>query len=360
MARGYSNAGDIVARTVDGFDLEEMFREFQETLAIVNEEREAVSNFLSFRTVRSADGVAQTVDDDGFELASEFGEPKSIAARPDIITMGYTRADWDLATRFTARYLRDATAAEIQSVHSRAIAADNKLVHTAILARLLNPTPGENEDGKTVYGLWNGTDSMIPPRYAFRTFTSNHTHYLTTGSANADGADLDALIATITEHGYGTAAGSQLVLFLNHDELPQVEAIRAGASGATRDYIPGVGADAYLTDQTLVGSRAPEAIGKLRVAGAYGPVWVVPTDFMPPDYLLAVATDGPNSSLNPVGFRQHPNPAHQGLRLLPGNQREYPLSESFYTRCFGVGVRHRGAAAVMQITTNSSYTPPTL
>ncbi len=357
MPRGYSTAGDIVETTLDGFNLTEMFAEFQATLDIVNAEREAVANFLSFMTVRSCDGVAQTTDQDGFEIASEFGEPVSIAAPPDIVTVGYTFHDWDLATRFTARYLRDATAAEIEAVHSRAIAADNKLVTTAVLSRLLDPTATDNEDGKTVYGLWSGDDGMVPPPYAFRSFTSTHTHYLTTQSADADGADLDDLISTIAEHGYGTAAGSQLVLFLNHDELPVVESFRVGPTAA-RDYIPGKAADAYLTDKVVVGSLAPESLGKLPVAGAYGRMLVVPTDFMPPGYLLAVATDGSNSTLNPVGLRQHPNTAHQGLRLLPGNQTDYPLSESFYSRAFGVGVRHRGAAAVMQITADAEYAAP--
>ena len=178
----------------------EIFREFQDTLAIVNAERSAVANFLSFPTIRSADGVAQTTNADGFERASEFGEPTSIAAVPDLITMGYDRADWDLATRFSARYLRDATRAEIEAVHSRALAANNKLINRAILARLLNSVAGENEDGKTVYGLWNGTDGAVPPAYAFRSFTNTHSHYMTTGSATPDGGDLDALIMTIREH----------------------------------------------------------------------------------------------------------------------------------------------------------------
>lgn len=360
MARGYSTAGDIVERTIDGFDTTEMFREFQATLDIVNSERAAVANFLSFPTIRSADGVAQTTNADGFEKASEFGEPTSIAAVPDLVTMGYDRADWDLATRFSARYLRDATRAEVEAVRSRALAADNKLINTAILSRLLNPVAGENEDGKTVHGLWNGTDGMIPPSYAFRSFTNTHSHYMTSGSATPDGGDLDALIMTIREHGYGMHAGSQLVLFLNPDELPPIAAIRAGTASAVYDFIPGRSAPAYLTSETIVGDIAPAEIGRLSIAGSYGPLWIVPTDFMPTDYLLAVATDGPNSSLNPVGFRQHPNASHQGLRLLPGNQKEYPLSEAFYTRAFGVGVRHRGAAAVMQITASGSYTAPVL
>jgi hypothetical protein len=36
------------------------------------------------------------------------------------------------------------------------------------------------------------------------------------------------------------------------------------------------------------------------------------------------------------------------------------LQDSFYARGFGVGVRHRGAAVVTQVTTNASYTPPTI
>jgi hypothetical protein len=364
MARGISTAGDIIEWTIDGFDTAVMFREFQTTLEIVNEQRSAVANLLSFPTIRPADGVAQTVDDDGFERASEFGEPVSLAARPDIVTMGYDRADWDLATRFTARYLRDATAAEIEAIHSRALAADNKNVNTAILSRLLDPTPGENEDGRTVYGLWTGTDGMTPPRHAFRTFDDTHSHYMTSGSADVEGADLDALVSNITEHGYGLRPGSRLLLFLHPDEVPPVAAIRAGSGAgtlkATFDYIPSAGAPAYLTSEAIIGDVAPAEFDRLKVVGSYGDVWVVPTEFMPPSYLLLTATDGPGSSLNPVGFRQHPNTAQQGLRLLPGNQTEYPLTESFYTRCFGVGVRHRGAAAAMQITTDTEYEAPVL
>jgi hypothetical protein len=364
QGRGISSVGDIIERTIDGFDTNEIFREFQTVLAIVNEQRSAVANLLSFPTIRPADGVAQTVDDDGFERASEFGEPVSLAAAPDVVTMGYDRADWDLATRFSARYLRDATRAEIEAIHARALAADNKNVNTAILSRLLDPTPGENEDGRTVYGLWTGDDGMAPPRHAFRTFDDTHSHYLTSGSADVEGADLDALMMNVTEHGYGLRAGSRLILFLHPDEVPPVAAIRAGSGAgtlkATYDYIPSSGAPAYLTSEAIIGDVAPGEFERLSVVGSYGAVWVVPTEFMPPNYLLLTATDGPSSNLNPVGFRQHPNANQQGIRLLPGNQTEYPLTEAFYTRCFGVGVRHRGAAAAMQITASATYTAPVL
>lgn len=68
---------------------------------------------------------------------------------------------------------------------------------------------------------------------------------------------------------------------------------------------------------------------------------------------------GLDSDMNPVGFRQHANPAYQGLRHIPGHG-PYPLQDSFYARGFGTGTRHRGAAVVMQVTTNANYTPPTI
>ena len=75
-------------------------------------------------------------------------------------------------------------------------------------------------------------------------------------------------------------------------------------------------------------------------------------------YAALVATGGPNNDSNPVGFREHINPAYQGLRHIPG-QGPYPLMDSFFARGFGVGTRHRGAAVVCQITENASYTAPT-
>lgn len=355
--QGYSTAGDIITTTIDGRPLNDLWGEFQQTLDIVNEERTAVTNLLCFRTDRSADGVAQSVGDDDFELASEFGEPTSLASKPEILTVGYPFADWDKATRFTWKFLRDAPASQVEELHTRAVFADNKLTTNAILRRLLDPTPDVNSDGRTVYGLYSG-DTQLPPRHGFNVFTEPHSHYLTTESTAPDGSDLDDMARHITHHGYGTVPGSQLILLVHPDDLPPILAIRAGVDGAQYDYIPGAGAPAYLTDKEIIGDIAPGEFNRLKVNGSYGPVWITPSEYMVPGYLLMTATGGSNDSLNPVGFREHINPAHRGLRLLPGNRSGYPLVDSYYTRAFGVGVRHRGAAVVMQITTGTDYDPP--
>jgi hypothetical protein len=57
---------------------------------------------------------------------------------------------------------------------------------------------------------------------------------------------------------------------------------------------------------------------------------------------------------------QQINAAYQGLRHIPGHWNGYPLQDSFFARGFGVGVRHRSAAVVCQITSSNSYTAPAI
>jgi hypothetical protein len=110
------------------------------------------------------------------------------------------------------------------------------------------------------------------------------------------------------------------------------------------------------------GKRAPPRERSLlprRHWGSYGGALAIQSNFMPNGYAAVVATGGPNSDGNPVGFREHVNVGYQGLRHIPG-PGQYPLQETFFARGFGVGTRHRGAAVVTQITTNGSYTAPVI
>jgi hypothetical protein len=100
------------------------------------------------------------------------------------------------------------------------------------------------------------------------------------------------------------------------------------------------------------GAIPPTDFNGLKVWGSNGNAWLLQS-------IAVVASSGPGSDTNPVGVRKHINPAYQGLRHIPG-LGPYPLVDSFYARGFGVGVRHRSAAAVCQITTASTDTPPTI
>lgn len=172
--------------------------------------------------------------------------------------------------------------------------------------------------------------------------------------------------------GFGTHPDSKIVIFTNPE--PEGEAImswRAGhesrpaegseSSGpiAKYDFIPALDQPAFITPAgELVGEQVPGEIWNVKVWGTYGPALLVQSDFIPTGYVLVAATSGPNHPYNVVGFREHELPNYQGLRHIAGDGPN-PIVESFSTRGFGVGVRQRGAAVCIQVTTGSSYTPPT-
>jgi hypothetical protein len=229
---------------------------------------------------------------------------------------------------------------------------------------MFNPAPQTNEFGHTCYPLWSA-DGMVPPPYLGKTFDNAHTHYLVSGAVNIDSGDLEALLTHVTEHGYGLDPGSRLIAFMNPLEADEVASFKAGEVNnntvvAKHDFIPSQGAPAYLQPENIVGEVAPAQYQGLKIDGSYGPLWIVRSQYIPVKYLLVVATSGANSPNNAVSVRQHTNAAYQGLRTIPGLRPGYPLQDSFWARCIGVGTRHRGAAAVMQIKAAGSYVAPSI
>lgn len=142
--------------------------------------------------------------------------------------------------------------------------------------------------------------------------------------------------------------------------------ISSRSSSATSSLAWAVSCDTVLLSvPSRPTMRQPSSLGPadlfgVEISGSCGPVYVADSYFIPQHWFAVVATAGPNSLLNPIGVRQHPDAAYQGLRSIPGPVPGYPLQESFYTRGVGVGTRHRGAAVVCQVTSAAQYTPPTL
>ncbi|MGV0618154.1 hypothetical protein ABQE58_25000 [Mycolicibacterium elephantis] len=362
---GYNTEGDVLVNvTADGVDVNALWTEVQSVLQAWNAERGAVASLLSRYTINAADAVPQSISDESFEEASEFGEPESLRAPSNAILLGNTLVDYDKAGRFTWKFLRDSTAEQIRAVTNYAVAADNKLVNGLIVNRLFNPTPQTNEFGHTCYPLWSA-DGMVPPPYLGKTFDDTHTHYLVSGADDVDSGDLEAAFNHVTEHGYGLDPGSRLIAFMNPVEADEVSAFKAGQVNnntvvAKHDFIPSQGAPAYLQPDNIVGEIAPAQYQGLKIDGSYGPLWIVRSQYIPAKYLLVVATSGANSPNNAVSVREHTNAAYRGLRTIPGMRPGYPLQDSFWARCIGVGTRHRGAAAVMQIKAAGSYVAPVI
>lgn len=361
---GYSTQGDVlVNKTADGVDLNKIWDEISTAMSQWNKERSSLASLISCSTTTSGDAVPQKIGGDDFEKASEFGEPQSIRSNPDALILGYDFDDYDLASRMTWKFLRSATAQQVRDSINSALEADNRKVTGTLLRRLFDPAPGVNPEGRTVYGLWNGTDGLAPPPHAGLTFPSSISHYLASGNAALDPGDLTEAIDAVRLKGFGVSANTRLIVLCHPHEAEEIAGFRAGveSNGVTSkfDFIPSSSAPAYLTAENVVGLVAPGEFGGLEVAGSYGPAWIIPSYFVPQGYIAVVATGGPNSIQNPIAFRQHENPAYQGLRMIPGRDQRYPLQDSFFQRSFGCGVRYRSAACVVQVTSGTTYTAPT-
>ncbi|CAN5802010.1 hypothetical protein BH10ACT9_BH10ACT9_36490 [soil metagenome] len=360
---GYHGESDaIVSKTSDGADLNELYGQFRDVLKIWNDNLDTLVNLISYRTVSPAEYLLQSADGARMEKASEFGVPKGVKNEPATI-VGFDFEDYDIATRWSYRFLRSASKAQVQSSFDNILSGHNKAVVSAVLQRLFNNSPVITPEGNQAVGLWAG--DMKPPSHLGKTFAADHNHYLVSGATSVDSEDIEGLQNIVTEHGYGKTQGSQLLLLCNDVEAEKIASYRAGVVSANTkvakyDFIPSSSAPAYLTDKTIVGSVAPGELSGLEVIGSYGRLWVVPHSAVPEGYLSVVASAGANSAANPIGFREHYDEAHRGLKLVPGNWQGYPLIESLGYAGFGCGTRHRGAAAVMQIKASGSYEVPTI
>jgi hypothetical protein len=158
----------LVNQTADGVDLNTIWAEIADALALYNAES-VVTRLLSYPTTVPADAVPQRLSSDSFEEATEF-VPRAI--RPPVYSkLGYGFKDWDISLRSLACWKQD-----------------NKLTTGTVLRRLFGPTPVFNDWNHTVYGLWCN-DGMVPPPYLGQQFDGTHNHYLTSGSTVIDSQD---------------------------------------------------------------------------------------------------------------------------------------------------------------------------
>lgn len=359
-AMGVNTEGDVLTQTADGRDLNAIWAEFIATLNFHNAERQLIVNLLTFPVTNLIEDVPQAGGAD-FEEASEFGEPKGIRAMPNYFSMGYDFKWYDLAVRFTWKFLAEASVAQVEALNNVALEADNRLVFSKVMRAVFNNiNRGTDIRGQNipVYPFYNG-DGTTPPPFKNTLHDGTHTHFLTSGAAVIDSGDLNDLETHLVHHGYGRENGANMVLMMNRAQVATVRTFRV-ATGASFDFIPAAGAPAFFmpADAAMVGGRAPATYGGLTVAGSYGPWTIIEEDYVPIGYVFAFATGGPLAATNPIGLRQHANPALRGLRIIPGSRSGYPLLDSFYNRGFGTGVRHRGAGVVMQITANAAYATP--
>lgn len=354
--RGYNELQGVIRQSLDGQDLAGMWREFQQTLAIWNRQRQPLINLLSRNVNRLTEKILLPTTED-FEEATEFGEPKGIRMGKPTIA-GFDFKWYDLAIRYTWMFLAESDAAQVQALNNMALEADGNLLFTKVMRTLFNPensTAVINEQNVNVYKLYNA-DGVVPPRYKTFTHTGAHTHYLTSGAATVDPGDLDDMVEHLYHHGYNVNSVNRMILLVNRAQGAVIRTFKV-ASGAKYDFIPGslYGGGVFLPTGQLVAQPGGQVPGEI---GTYGPWHVVEEDFIPAGYVVGFVTGGDDNVGNLVGIREHENAGLRGLRLVKGRDNDYPLTDSYYLHGFGTGIRHRGAGVVMQITANATYAAP--
>lgn len=365
-AQGYHTEGDIVYITNDGIDINALWAEALAVLDVWNRGRDRLVGLLSFQVTKEIETIPQ-VGEATFELASEFGEPEGERLKIGYFNLGFDFRDYDRATRFTWKALRDMDARQVRAVNDALLQADRRLIFKQVMCAIFDNRERQTDirgNPYKVYPLYNG-DDVEPPPYLGTRFPAPHNHYMASGNEIIDSGDLEDAYENIAEHGYSIETGTQIVGLFHRNELKEIRKFRMDKENnnqvvANYDFIPSRNQPAQLleTPMGLIGSLPPDTWNGLRVYGSYADILLIEEPFMPEKNFLMFGTGGTENLQNLVGIREHANAQYRGLKIIPGRDQRYPLIESYYTRGFGTGIRQRGGGAVMQITEEDEYVIP--
>ena len=363
MARGYSSFADVLRRTADGRDFNDLYAEFQAAAEVANAQQQRFIDLLTYPTDSPVVSVLQSLGGGaGFQEASEYGIPTSSRLSPNTLDMGATFKWFDNRWGASWQFLADASSGELEAATNAILQDDADLVFNKVMGTVFNPSNRTWTDTKasgsnatyTVNTFANG-DGWTPPAYAGNTFPGTHTHYRTSGAAAINSGDLDEIIADFKSHGYSAENGSQIVLFVNEGDV--INGFRV-ATGAKADFVAAVGSRFFSANGDLIGDQPANTFASFPVKGSYDEALIIESSRIPFGYVVALASGGSLAPSNPVMLREHPR--LKGLQLVGGSNADYPLVNSYWVRGFGTGVRHRLAGMVMQITANAAYAAPAL
>lgn len=310
--------------TADGIDTRMLYKEFITGVSMYNE----VEWGLLSKFVRPTTKETVKVWQRSMEMVEEAEGYKASWQSVVPVDIDIGLRDYALGYAFTKRALQDQTANELKEVQSEALRADQRLLAKLFFEAVL--TPGVS--GASV-GFWDAFETRAPAAWKNNSFLTSHSHYGTTGAATVALADLNALKLNIRQHGYA----GPLFLFINSAQARDIENLGGWTSA--------------LTENTIIETIA--TLGLAAVKNMQG-LSIVIDDWVPSGYLLAL-----EGTVKPIQMREPLNASARGLKLFEGPHEAYPLLEAYYERRAGMAVGHRGAGAVLQITTDASYTAPT-
>jgi len=307
--------------TLDDVDTRMLYKEFQQGVDIYNEaEWGIVAKFIRSTTKESVKVWERSME---FEESSEgyLETWQKIRNREIAISL----KDYALGFGFTKQAIQDSTANELAETQAEALRADQRLLAKLYFSVCLSPASNK--------GFWDGAETVAPPAHKGNTFLTTHTHYVTSGAATPTLADINLLKRLIREHGYQGG----LFAFLNSNTVEDLENL-AGWTTA-------------MTPNSVIEAIAKGGFDAVKVF--QGLTWIT-DDWVPDGYIMAI-----EGNIKPVTMREPLAAAARGLKLYEGPYSDMPLREAYYERRMGMEACHRGAGAVIQITTSGTYSKPT-
>jgi hypothetical protein len=331
--------------TIDGQDVNTIWEEANARLAAFNRVTDAATAFMSFPVATTTEKVG-VPRNPGFQQATEFGRPTKI--RVETVTRAYPLTHFDLGYGYSREYLDYATSTQIMAVEAEVRNAWASLRRNKVLEAIFTAANGSQE-ALSIKRLYNN-DGEVPPKFKRWTHSGTHQHYLTSNAASLAAGDLNTMEEELIHHGFGEF-GEQLILMVHRDEMDDVRGFTNFVPAET-STVP------RIINTARIGAQPGFSGQGLVAQGHHNRLTVVENNDIPSGYLMCFATGGTFASRNIVGLRVHENPSARGLRLVEGPNGRYPLIDAVYDGYVGAGVRQRGAATVMQVTTGS-YTTPT-
>jgi len=248
--------------------------------------------------------------------------------------------------------------------HIQTVTAQNvNTVRFELLTALLDNTNRTFIDplhgSLTVTRLANTDGSLYPPVIG-SIDEADDEHYLIQGDAYSSiddthdpwsGTNTNSIniVKELEEH-FGIAAGSsQIVSFINQEEVPYVAALT--------DFDPVDIIQIKEGTQTASPVQVPSNLPGVVLGRHREGAWIVRWDFVPATYILSIHT----GTEPPLKKRVDPADTGLGIDLqLVARDDEYPFESSIWRHRFGFGVANRLAAVGTYVATGSTWTDPTL
>lgn len=203
----------------------------------------------------------------------------------------------------------------------------------------------------TVTRLANTDGTTFPPVLGSET-EADDDHYILSGYTVANIADANnpavTLVAEIAEHFGGIGSvGRNFVYFHANDQLAYLQAI-TGYVALTDQFL-------QPASTTTTASGFPNVPGRVhgRLSGAWLSEW---DGWIPDTYGICVLLGVPAPLLKRV------DPVDTGLGRglnLISEDYNHPMQRAHYEHRYGFGCGNRLSAAVIEVASNGSYTPPT-